>query len=138
MSKYNAKKVVIDGITFDSAVESYYYEYLKELKAKEKILNFELQPKYELISKFKKDGKQYQGIKYKADFIIYHLDGSEEVIDVKGMATPEAKMKRKLFNYKYHDLKLTWLCRSKKYSSTGWIEYDELEKLKRLNKKKVS
>jgi hypothetical protein len=43
-----------------------------------------------------------------------------------------------LFNYKYHDLKLTWLCRSKKYSSTGWIEYDELEKLKRLNKKKVS
>ena len=135
MSKYNSKKVIIDGITFDSAVESYYYEYLKELKAKEKIKNFELQPKYELQPRFKKDGKNYQPITYIADFLIYHLDGSEEVIDVKGMATPDAKMKRKMFNYRYME-KLTWICRSKKYSKTGWIEYDELERIKR--KKKVS
>ena len=40
-----------------------------------------------------------------------------------------------MFDYKYPDLKLTWVARSLKYSSTGWIEYGELKKIRRENKK---
>ncbi|GAA0115262.1 DUF1064 domain-containing protein [Clostridium senegalense] len=135
MSKYNAQKIVVDGITFDSKAESQFYEHLKDLKAKEKILNFELQPRYLLTPSFKKLGKNYRKAEYVADFLIYHLDGSLEVIDIKGLATETAKLKAKLFNYKYPNLKLTWLVRNLKYSKTGWIEYDELAKLRRKNKK---
>ncbi|NFC47382.1 DUF1064 domain-containing protein [Clostridium botulinum] len=134
-SKYGAKKIVIDGITFDSKDEGKYYLYLKELKAKDKISNFEQQPKYELQPSFKKYGKTYRAITYAPDFLIYHLDGSEELIDVKGTETQQGNMRRKMFDYKYPDLKLTWISRSLKYSSTGWIEYDELKKIRRENKK---
>ncbi|MBY6965297.1 DUF1064 domain-containing protein [Clostridium botulinum] len=134
-SKYGAKKIVIDGITFDSKDEGKYYEYLKKLKSQEKILNFELQPKYELQPGFKKNGKTYRAITYAPDFLIYHLDGSEELIDVKGTETQQGNMRRKMFDYKYPDLKLTWVARSLKYSSIGWIEYDKLKKIRRENKK---
>ncbi|APF27059.1 hypothetical protein NPD5_252 [Clostridium sporogenes] len=134
-SKYGAKKIVIDGITFDSKDEGRYYLYLKELKAKDKILNFERQPKYELQPSFKKYGKAHRAITYAPDFLIYHLDGSEELIDVKGTETQQGNMRRKMFDYKYPDLKLTWISRSLKYSSTGWIEYDELKKIRKGNKK---
>ncbi|NFM72485.1 DUF1064 domain-containing protein [Clostridium botulinum] len=134
-SKYGAKKIVIDGITFDSKDEGKYYEYLKKLKSQEKILNFELQPKYELQPGFKKNGKTYRAITYAPDFLIYHLDSTEELIDVKGTETQQGNMRRKMFDYKYPDLKLTWVSRSLKYSSTGWIEYDELKKIRRENKK---
>ncbi|AVP60460.1 DUF1064 domain-containing protein [Clostridium botulinum] len=49
----------------------------------QKILNF----KYELGSEFKKNGKTYRVITYVPDFLIYHFDTTEELIDVKGMIT---------------------------------------------------
>lgn len=134
-SKYGAKKIVIDSITFDSKDEGKYYEYLKKLKAQGKILNFELQPKYELQPSFKKYGKTHRAITYAPDFLIYHLDGSEELIDVKGTETQQGNMRRKMFDYKYPHLKLTWVARSLKYSPTGWMEYDQLKKIRKENKK---
>lgn len=134
-SKYGAKKITIDGITFDSKDEGRYYLYLKDLKAKGEIANFELQPKYELQPSFKKYGKTHRAITYAPDFLIYHLDGTEELIDIKGMSTQQGEMRRKLFDYKYPNLKLTWIARSLKYSSTGWIEYNQLNKIRRENKK---
>lgn len=41
-SKYGAKKIVIDGLKFDSKDEGNYYLYLKKLIAQGRILNFEL------------------------------------------------------------------------------------------------
>lgn len=134
-SKYGAKKIVIDGITFDSKDEATYYQYLLKQKAQGKILNFELQPKYELQPAFKKNGKTYRAITYAPDFLVYHLDGSEELIDVKGMSTQQGEMRKKMFDYKYPELKLTWVARSLKYGIDGWIEYDELKKKRRENKK---
>lgn len=134
-SKYGAKKITIDGITFDSKDEGKYYLYLKELKFKGEILNFELQPKYELQPSFKKCGKTYRAITYAPDFLIYHLDGTEELIDVKGMSTQQGEMRRKMFDYKYPELKLTWVARSLKYSSTGWIEYGELKRIRAKNRR---
>lgn len=135
-SKYGAEKITTDGIRFDSKVESQYYEYLKELKYKEKIFNFELQPRYTICPPFEKDGRKYRRIEYVADFLIYHLDNTLEVIDIKGMPTEAAKLKAKLFNYNYPSLKLTWLVRNIKYGKDGWLEYEENEKRKRRNKRK--
>lgn len=135
-SKYNSEKINIDGITFDSKHEAKYYEYLKSMKAKGEILNFELQPTYILMPGFTKNGKKYREMTYTPDFIIYHVDGSEELIDVKGFSTQQGEMRKKLFDYKYPDLKLTWVARSLKFGDEhGWIEYSELQKKRRENKK---
>ena len=53
------------------------------------------------------------------------------MIDVKGMATDTAKLKAKLFRYKYPDVMLTWICKAPKYTGLEWIEYDELIKVRR-------
>lgn len=119
MSKYGSKKITIDGIAFDSKDEAKYYEYLKQLKAEEKILNYELQPKYELVPKFKKDGKTYRAVTYSPDFLIYHLDGSQELIDIKGFSTQQGELRKKLFDFKHPELKLTWLARNLKYGIDG-------------------
>lgn len=41
-----------------------------------------------------------------------------------------------MFDYKYPSLKLTWVARSLKYGQDGWINYDELKKLRKENKKR--
>ena len=126
-SKYNNRRMALDGYIFDSKDESKYYELLKERKAKGLIINFELQPRYILQGAAPEVG--IRKIEYVGDFVIYHLDGTEEVIDIKGMATEGALLKRKMFLYKYRNLKLTWLCRSLKYGDAdGWIEFEELKK----------
>lgn len=132
MSKYGSEKVTIDGYTFDSKIEARYYEQLKWLKANKQIKSFKLQPRYLLQDKFSKNGKKFRKIEYIADFEVTHLDGSIEVIDVKGMETEAFKIKRKLFerNYLY---KLSLITYVKKYG--GWIELDELKRLRRKAKK---
>ncbi len=117
--KYSAKKTTIDGIKFDSKAEARYYSYLKRLKEKREIYDFELQPEYILQDKFKLYGKTISAIKYKADFLVMHLDGNCVVIDVKGAATSEAKIKRKMFLKRYPELVLKWVVDSK----WGWMDY---------------
>lgn len=137
MSKYKSETIVVDGITFDSKDEAHYYELLKILKAKGEIINFELQPKYVLLEGFKKFNKKYGNLTYTPDFRIYHNDGTEELIDVKGFSTQQGELRRKIFDYKYRDLKLTWMARSIKYGDQyGWIEYEKLKKIRSENAKK--
>ena len=99
MSKYNSKKITIDWITFDSQVEAQFYQEHKDQIAK-------VHPKYELIPSFVKDWVKYRATVLIADFELVNWD----VIDIKWMATETAKLKRKMFNYKYPDVKLHWLC----------------------------
>lgn len=95
-SKYRANKVSVDGHTFDSQKEADYYCELKiKLQAKE-INGFCLQPTFILAP----------GLKYKADFIVFHKDNSTEVIDVKGFKTKEYIAKKKVFEDKFN-LKIT-------------------------------
>lgn len=136
MSKYNSKKITIDGITFDSKDEAMYYNVLKIRKFKEEIQNFELQPKFTLIEGFKKNGKTYRPITYTPDFLIYHNDNSEEYIDVKGMTTQQGELRIKLFNWKYRDKKLSIVARSLKYGDEyGFIDYYELQKIRKKNRR---
>jgi len=133
-TKYNSNKITIDGITFDSKDEAKYYEYLKTLKAKDKILNFELQPKFEIIPKFKYKGKTERPATYTLDFLIYNLDGTETYIDIKGFGTQQGELKFKLLKYLYQDLDFRWVARSLKYGQDGWIDYKELKKKRKKSK----
>ena len=128
MSKYKNKKIVIDDIKFDSKAESDYYLKLKNDKQNGLIKNFELQPK------FKKNNKSYRAINYIADFKIINNDNSVEIIDIKGMKTTEFKLKEKMFEYNYPKLSLKCLSYVKKYG--GWIEYNELMKIRREKRRK--
>lgn len=106
-SKYGNRKVELDGQTFDSLAESRYYKQLKWLEEHKEILFFRLQPRYMLQEAFEKDGKKHRRIDYIADFEIHHLDGSIEVVDVKGALTDVFRIKEKMFNKKYpHKLTL--------------------------------
>lgn len=100
-SKYNAKKVVIDNIKFDSKAEAAYYQQLKLLKLTGEVTSFDLQPEFTLQDSFRKNGKLYRAIKYKADFLVRYSDGHEELIDIKGMLTKEFRIKQKLFEMRY-------------------------------------
>lgn len=127
-----SKKTVIDGITFDSKTEAEYYEYLKSLERDKKIYRLRCHPVFILQEAFEQDGKKYKAIKYIADFAYW--DDEEQmnvVVDVKGYAMEDAQLKRKLFAYKYPWDKLVWVAKSDKYSKTGWIDYDELQRLRR-------
>lgn len=135
-TKYKSKKITVDGYTFDSIDESKYYQVLLIRKAKEEILNFEMQPKFVLIPGFKKQGKTFKAMTYTPDYLIYHIDGSEELIDIKGFSTQQGELRYKLFNYFYQDKKLTWLARNLKYGDKyGFIDYFELKKIRGKNKK---
>lgn len=105
-NKYNNIKTTIDGIKFDSKKEANYYCQLKLLKQAGEIKDFGLQPRYELQPTFRKNGKTHRSITYVADFIVTNLDGTTDIIDVKGVETQVFKIKKKLFEYKYPDKNL--------------------------------
>lgn len=96
------------------------------------LVDYKLQVKYNLQESFKYMGKSIRAIDYISDFDLYYADGSFEVIDTKGLATADAKIKAKLFKRKYPDILLKWMSWTK---ATGWIEYDELQKLRREAKR---
>lgn len=134
-SKYKSEKCVIDGITFASKDEAKYYEYLKMRRAKGQILNFELQPKFVLIPTFKYQGETERLATYTLDFLVYNLDGTTEYIDVKGFSTQQGEFKFKLLKYLHPDMNFKWVARSLRYGQDGWIEYKELQKKRRENKR---
>lgn len=105
-NKYKNKKIVIDGIIFDSQAEGKRYQELKLLLKNGDIKDLELQPRFILQDKFKKNGKTYRKIEYVADFQYIDKNGKTIVEDVKGMETDVFKLKHKLFEYNYKDIEL--------------------------------
>jgi hypothetical protein len=108
--KYNARKVTVDGITFDSAKEARRYGELKLLQAAGEISGLKLQPVFAwtwegepLRYPRTKTGRKGQQIKYIADFKYFDRKRGKRVVeDVKGMDLQEGRIKRavteKLFN----------------------------------------
>ncbi len=87
--KYNAKRTVVDGITFASKKEARRYGELKLLVRARKIRNLRLQVPYDL---------EVNGAKicrYVADFV-YREGKEEKVEDTKGVKTDVYKLKKKL------------------------------------------
>lgn len=117
MSKYGAKKVVRDGITFDSAKEARRFGELSLLQRAGEIFDLQTQVKYVLIPAQKEPdttdrrGRLTKGkllereVTYRADFVYRDKDGNTIVEDVKGMRTKDYIIKRKLMLW-VHGIKI--------------------------------
>ena len=103
--KYHNTKTFADGIKFDSKLEAERYTQLKMMEGEGVIRNLELQPSFELLPSFRKNGKTWRKTVYKADFRYILSDGDIIIIeDVKGstaVITDVFRLKQKLFEYKY-------------------------------------
>ena len=107
-SKYNAKKTVIDGVTFDSRKEGRRYRELRLLEKSGVIKDLCLQPRFLLQEAYSKNGRAVRKIEYIADFSYYDLEKDKFVVeDVKGIKTDVYRLKKKIFEYKYSDLEIS-------------------------------
>lgn len=110
-NKFHAKKVVIDGIEFDSKRESKYYRHFVDVANAGLITNIEVHPRFILLNSFKDcNGKTERAITYKPDFRLTYADGSVEVVEVKSKRTakePDYIMRRKLFKHNNPDVKFS-------------------------------
>ena len=109
--KYHNTKTVADGIKFDSKLEAERYAQLKILERAGVIRDLELQPSFELLPSFRKNGKTWRKTVYKADFRYILVDDDSYIIeDVKGstaVITRVFRIKQKLFEYLYPELAIS-------------------------------
>lgn len=146
MSKYNAKKVIVTadgtlfeewlvkkynldvtGIRFDSKMEGEYYQELLLQKQLGEIKDFVCQPKYVL--------QESPEVTYIADFLVTDLDGSQRVIDIKGVETSTFKVKLKLFKAKYPTLRIEILTKKRgEFVSTMQVKKDKAARKRAINK----
>lgn len=97
MTKYHSRKVMIDGIEFDSRREAQRYAELKLLERAGEITDLRTQVKYTLIPAQKKlSGGTERACTYTADFVYRDKSGREIVEDAKGMRTQQYIIRRKL------------------------------------------
>jgi hypothetical protein len=138
VSKFNVSKDksdrTCDNIVFDSVLEMKYYRdvILPKCDSK-KIKHFERQKKYILQPSYMLNSKKVQPIIYKADFYIVYSDGREEVIDIKGCPDAVAKLKKKMFGYIYPKITYLWMSFSR--TDGGWLNYEDIQKARKLRKK---
>lgn len=104
-SKYHNKKVIVDGIKFDSKAEATRWQELKLLEKAGEIENLRRQQEYILIPK----SKYGRAIKYKADFVYYthwfenglmQYDYVVEDVKSKATITPVYKLKKRMMQEK--------------------------------------
>ena len=104
INKYRNKKVIVDGIEFDSKKEAIRYQELKLLEKAKKITELKLQVPFILLDNYVLNGKKHQGIKYIADFVYIDIETGKYVVeDVKSSATKTQvyRLKKKLFESRY-------------------------------------
>lgn len=95
-NKYGNKKVIVDGIVFDSKKEAERYKQLVIFEKAGVIQGLTRQVEFVLIPAQYIDGKCVERkCSYRADFV-YYEDGVLVVEDTKGVRTPEYIIKRKL------------------------------------------
>lgn len=93
-SKFNNKKVIFQGIKFDSILEMNCYKVLKKI-CLEKNLKLLLQVSYNLTGRYR----------YIADFVITSSEIDKElIIDAKGVRTPIFNLKSELMKSKFNKI----------------------------------
>ena len=99
-NKYNAKKVKLDGFTFDSQLEAKHYWKLREAQKSGKISDLKIHPKYPIIINKQKI----------CDVVLdfeYIQDAQTHYVDVKGFYTSESKLRHKLLKAVYgHNIEI--------------------------------
>lgn len=89
----------VDGIKFQSKAEATYYGKLKLLKRSGKISDFKRQVPFRIVV------NGFFICTYRADFVVYYLDGVRQVVDVKSEATENLysfQIKKKLLKALYN------------------------------------
>jgi hypothetical protein len=95
-SKYNNKKTIVNGITFDSKKEASRYLLLRQREAIGSVLDLSIQVPFI----FTLEGKKM--FTYKADFVYFDNVLSKLIVeDVKGMRTPIYRLKKKLIEQQH-------------------------------------
>tara|TARA_B100000949_G_C13979820_1_gene324654 strand:- start:75 stop:506 length:432 start_codon:yes stop_codon:yes gene_type:complete len=97
-AKYRNIKTTVDGLEFDSRAEATRYRDLCVMQSAGEISDLELQPRIELVSRFKDAaGKTHKAVVYIGDFSYTEKGSDRPVIeDVKGVQTPVFRLKRRL------------------------------------------
>ena len=108
-NKYGNRKVEFDGYKFDSVAEYDRYCELKILQRAGHISDLKIHPAYVLQATFKNGvDKTVRSLSYVADFEYIELETKEKIVeDVKGVWTKEFRIKKKLFERRYHPLTIT-------------------------------
>lgn len=127
--RFKVYKPTIDNITFDSGMEAKYYVYLLEKIQAGIVDSFSRQQEFQLQPSFKVGDKRVAAIKYIADFVITYTNGNVIVVDVKGRETPDFKIKKKMFEYKF---RMPLYC--VQFYQDQWLRLDDIKKLKRHKK----
>jgi hypothetical protein len=97
-NKYHNKKVVIDGITFDSVKEGSRWQELKLLEKAGEIVGLTRQVKIELVPK----SNLFRASYYVADFVYFDKRLGKTIYeDVKGMKTDVYKLKKKILYWRH-------------------------------------
>lgn len=109
--KYGNRKVVMDGIKFDSEREAARFGELKVLRTMGKIRNLRLQANFTLVEGYTTiEGERIKPMVYRADFTYERAAEPDcngtviwlrEVEDAKGMHTQAYELKKKLMQDKY-------------------------------------
>lgn len=94
-SKYRNQRCMHDGITFDSRRERDRWVTLSRQLAAGEISDLERQVAYVLAEPVVINGRKKPALRYIADFV-YERDGKTVIEDVKGVITPEYRIKRHL------------------------------------------
>jgi len=96
--KYANQPTVVDGIRFDSKAEAKRWCELQMLIKAGRVHDLQRQVRYVLIPKTARpSGGHERECAYLADFVYLDVKTGRRVVeDVKGAATPEYKLKRKL------------------------------------------
>jgi hypothetical protein len=103
--KYHNKHTWVDGLCFDSQMEADRYGQLKMLLRAGTIKGFCRQPEFVLME----GNEEQRAITYKADFIVFNLDGSVTVEDTKGYESEQWKRTYKMFKAKYPNIEISVL-----------------------------
>lgn len=108
-----SKKTMIDGILFDSLLESDTYLWLKEERDLGNIRDLKIQPKFDLLPKGKRTADNpmkgfswNSATSYKADFSFINKKGELVVVDSKGFlrSNDPCKPRIRLFLHLYPDV----------------------------------
>lgn len=90
-NKYGARKVVLEGETFDSMKEARRYQQLQQMQIRQEISHLRRQVKYTLQDAFIDGaGRKQRAVTYTADFV-YLQDGKTVIEDVKSSITAKSE-----------------------------------------------
>jgi hypothetical protein len=118
-NKYGNKKIEIQGVKFDSKLELYCYNLLKERN-----INFDFQKTIILVDKFRFSGKGIRELTIIVDFVVY-IGDRVVYVDTKGFPTEVSKIKYKLLRNKLKDNannEVVWLHNKKEVDE--YIKYE--------------